>query len=195
MTIISRVPAWFLSAFLHLLIFVLILKTLFFSTQNQTPSVEMIIVDAPQKASSAVKKMPDINKKQKKSEKILSEDKSSTAVIEEQSPNETMKNTHESLPVASEDYLVTAMPILETNIVVPYPEEAKKQGIQGSVILDLLIDSTGMVRKVDLVDSPHPSLSEPALKAVWKFKFKPGHINDKAVTVKIRYSYKFVIRG
>jgi protein TonB len=104
-------------------------------------------------------------------------------------------NDADSLPIPSEDYLVTQMPQLEKEVVIPYPPEVKKRGVQGVVTMDLLIDSNGTVRKVDLVDGPDPELNAAAVQAAAGFKFKPAQIQDKPVAVRIRYAYRFVIRG
>ena len=101
----------------------------------------------------------------------------------------------DTLPVPSEDYLVTQMPELEKEVVIPYPPEVKKRGVQGVVTMDLLIDSGGAVRKVELVDGPDPELNAAAVTAAAGFKFKPAHIQNKPVAVRIRYAYRFVIRG
>ncbi|MGZ3723965.1 MAG: TonB family protein, partial [Bdellovibrionales bacterium] len=101
----------------------------------------------------------------------------------------------DSIPIPTEDYLVTSMPQLEREVVIPYPPEVKKRGVQGAVIMDLIIDSGGRVRKADLVNGPDPELNAAAVNAALGFKFKPAMIQDKPVAVKIRYAYKFVIRG
>jgi TonB family protein len=104
-------------------------------------------------------------------------------------------NDADSLPIPTEDYLVTQMPQLEKEVVIPYPPAVKARGVQGVVTMDLLIDASGAVRKVDLVDGPDPELNQAAVKAAEGFKFRPAKIQDRAVAVRIRYAYRFVIRG
>lgn len=110
--------------------------------------------------------------------------------------NETLKPSDaDSIPIPTDDYLVTQMPQLEKEVFVPYPAEVKRRGVQGVVTMDLLIDTMGAVRKVDLIDGPDPALNAAAVNAAAAFKFKPAYVQDKPVAVKIRYAYRFVIRG
>ena len=99
----------------------------------------------------------------------------------------------ESLPIPSEEYLVTQMPRLKIEVRIPYPPEARKKGNQGAVVMDLLIDTGGKVRKVDYIEGPDPYLNAAAVEAAKSFEFTPAMIQDKPVSVKIRYSYRFVL--
>ena len=101
----------------------------------------------------------------------------------------------DSLPIPAEEYLVSQMPVLIGDFRVPYPPEAKKAGIAGAVILDLLIDPSGSVRQVTLVEGPGFGLNEAAVQAAAKLRFKPARIREQAVAVKIRYAYRFVLDG
>jgi len=114
--------------------------------------------------------------------------------IAKESDHEVLKpNDPDALPVPTEDYLVTEMPSLAEEVRIPYPPGPKKQGIEGAVVMDLLIDSSGQVREVREVKSPDPELRDAALSAVKNFKFKPGKIQNQAIAVRIRYAYRFVI--
>jgi len=99
----------------------------------------------------------------------------------------------DSLPIPTEEYLVSQMPVLIGDFRVPYPPAAKKAGISGGVILDLLIDQAGAVRQATIVDGPGYGLNEAAQEAARKLKFKPARIESQAVAVKIRYAYRFVL--
>jgi protein TonB len=98
-----------------------------------------------------------------------------------------------SLPIPTEEYLVTKMPTLVGDFRIPYPPEAKKKGVQGPVLMDLLIDTKGVVRQAALLQGPGEGLNEAALEAVKQLKFQPAEVEGKPVSVKIRYSYKFVL--
>lgn len=99
----------------------------------------------------------------------------------------------ELLPVPSEEYLVTSMPELKSDVRVPYPPEARKRGIQGAVIMNLLIDESGKVREVSLVEGPYAELNAAAMTAARGFQFTPAMIQKKQVAVRIRYVYRFVL--
>ena len=85
------------------------------------------------------------------------------------------------------------MPKLKSEVRVPYPTEAKKKGIQGAVVMDLLIDQNGKVRQVNLIEGPGYGLNEAALDGMKNFLFEPAKIGNQNVAVRIRYSYRFVI--
>lgn len=107
---------------------------------------------------------------------------------------EKLKSTDEdSLPIPSEDYLITEMPKLTTEVRIPYPPAAKKKGVQGAVVMDILIDASGSVREVKFLDGPDPDLNDAAVAATRSFKFTPAKIQDKSVAVRIRYAYRFVL--
>ncbi len=72
-----------------------------------------------------------------------------------------------------------------------YPDEAKKAGVDGPVILEILIDRTGHVQDVLIIKGPGYGLNESALEAIKKFEFKPAFKGSDAVAVKIRYTYRF----
>ena len=99
----------------------------------------------------------------------------------------------DALPVPSEEYLVTSMPELKSEVRVPYPPEARKRGIQGAVIMNLLIDDQGKVREVTLIEGRHPELNAAAMAAIKGFQFSPAMIQSKPVAVRIRYVYRFVL--
>lgn len=99
----------------------------------------------------------------------------------------------DSIPIPVEEYLVTAMPVLENEFRIPYPPEARKAGVQGRVVMDLLIDGKGAVRQATLVGGPGYGLNEAALEAVKNFRFRPARVQDQAVAVRIRYAYQFVL--
>ncbi len=99
----------------------------------------------------------------------------------------------EALPIPADEFLVSEMPSMSSDVRIPYPPEAKKRGIQGAVIMDLLIDASGNVRNVQIIEGPGFGLNEAAANAAKLFKFRPAKIGDKFVAVKIRYSYRFIL--
>ncbi|MBC7692353.1 MAG: energy transducer TonB [Methylotenera sp.] len=98
-----------------------------------------------------------------------------------------------SLPVPVDEYLVSQMPKLLTEVRIPYPPEAKKTGIQGPVIMNILVDAAGQVREAQLIEGPGFGLNEAAVAAVKNFKFAPAQVDQKPVAVRFRYSYRFVL--
>lgn len=99
----------------------------------------------------------------------------------------------DSLPIPADEIEVTQMPKLLSEVRIPYPAEAKQNGIQGAVVMDLLIDTEGRVRDVRYVEGPGYGLNEVAMAAVKGFRFSPALIEKKPVAVRIRYAYRFVL--
>ena len=70
-----------------------------------------------------------------------------------------------------------------THKVVPaYPEYAKENRIQGTVVLHAIIDKRGKVAELHTL-SGHPSLAPTALEAVRQWRYKPYLLNGEAVEV------------
>ena len=62
-----------------------------------------------------------------------------------------------------------------------YPPIALKRGIEGRVILTLLIDQTGKVQKINVTESAGYGLTEAAIEAVKKSTFAPARVNGEKV--------------
>ncbi len=101
----------------------------------------------------------------------------------------------DSLPIPADEFLVTSMPVLVSEVRIPYPDEAKKAGIEGPVVMDLLIDEQGKVRQVTLIKGPGFGLNDAALAVIKNFQFRPARIKDQSVAVKIRYTYRFILEN
>jgi TonB family protein len=78
-------------------------------------------------------------------------------------------------------------PVMLTKVNPTYPEDAKKEKIQGEVVLDAIIDAEGKVLDVTVQKSPHDSLSKAAIEAVKQWTFKPAR-NKKGEAVKVKIS-------
>ncbi len=92
-----------------------------------------------------------------------------------------------------EDYEVSELPVLLNEVRIPYPPEARSRGIQGPVLFELVLSSNGEVSSAKVLDSPAPELTDAAIFAVRKFRFRPARINDKPVAIRIRYTYRFIL--
>jgi len=71
---------------------------------------------------------------------------------------------------------------------IKYPKSAEKQGIQGKVILQFVIEKTGAISGVKVVRSVNPALDAEAVRVVKKIKrFVPGYDADHA-PVRVMYT-------
>jgi protein TonB len=76
---------------------------------------------------------------------------------------------------------------------IPYPEDARSRGIEGTVVLSVLVDETGRVRSVKLISGPGGGLDQAALKAVERIRFRPAMRKGQAVAAQITYRYTFLL--
>lgn len=197
--------SWAISVATH---FVLGLCVIWLVYGPKNDSVDFTVLEAPVQAPAAAK-IPQIQKKveqdkpKDKPNAVFGASRKSVTSSEGESAkagntvakapdNKTLKETDpDALPIPADEILVTRMPRLSTEVRIPYPPEAKKNKIQGAVVMDLLIDALGNVREAKLVSGPGFGLNEAAMEAIQKFKFEPAVIQDKAVAVRIRYAYRF----
>jgi TonB family protein len=71
-----------------------------------------------------------------------------------------------------------------------YPEQARQQGIQGAVVLDVRIASDGRVQQVNVVGGPQ-LLADAAVAAVKQWQFEPHVANGQPVEMQTRVTLNF----
>ena len=78
-----------------------------------------------------------------------------------------------------------------------YPENLRRNGIVGRVVLRFTIDTLGRVEpnSVGVVSSPNAEFSEAAIAALRTARFKPARINGKAVPADLRMPVNFSLHG
>jgi protein TonB len=77
---------------------------------------------------------------------------------------------------------------------VRYPEEARRQGIEGTVTLDVLVGEDGRVREAKVISGPGFGLNEAAQRALMRFEFAPAVYSDgRPRAHRIVYRYVFQI--
>ena len=84
-------------------------------------------------------------------------------------------------------------PVMLGEVKIPYPEEAKKNEIEGSVRLKVTLDPEGQVTQVAVISGPGYGLNEAAREALRKFRFKPATKGGEAVGYTFVYTYTFLL--
>ena len=74
-------------------------------------------------------------------------------------------------------------PKLEHMVRPAYPEEARKRGAQGSVLLQAVISMKGEPLSLKVISSPDPALSQAALDAVQQWRYLPTLLNGEPIEV------------
>lgn len=67
---------------------------------------------------------------------------------------------------------------------IPYPERAREVGAQGPFEAIIIVGRDGNVEKVDVLRSPHESITQEAKRILSSWRFKPG--KNKGIPVKVR---------
>ncbi|MBX7219517.1 MAG: M56 family metallopeptidase [Blastocatellia bacterium] len=79
------------------------------------------------------------------------------------------------------------------NRAVPqYPEQAKTEGVQGDVVLQITIDEAGTVIAAEVVEGPE-LLRDACVTAARQWTFKPTVVEAKPVKVQGRLTFRFVL--
>jgi len=85
-------------------------------------------------------------------------------------------------------------PRLITRVDPRYPPLAVQTHLQGTVIVDAIIDEHGDVVEVKVVSGP-PLLIQSALDAVRRWKYEPTYLNDEPVAVQLNVTVQFKLGG
>ena len=110
------------------------------------------------------------------------EDAPTQPIIIEQRPD-TMKRIRQSESAARAR--------VRTKVEPEYPAEARDRGVEGEVLLQVVVGADGSVAQATVI-SGHPLLNDAALEAVKQWKFDPYVLDGQAVEtdtkVRIRFS-------
>jgi TonB family protein len=85
-------------------------------------------------------------------------------------------------------------PVLITQVLPEYSEEARKARYEGRVILDTTILADGSVRIVRVLRGIGFGLDEKAIAAVLQWRFKPARMDGKPVPVALNVEVNFNLR-
>jgi TonB family protein len=72
-----------------------------------------------------------------------------------------------------------------------YPDSAKKQRIQGLVVLEAIISPSGCVESIRSIRSPDDLLTIASILAVSRWRYEPTLINDKPVPIPMELTVNF----
>lgn len=74
---------------------------------------------------------------------------------------------------------------------IVYPEEARRAGIQGELVLDFVVEPDGRVADVTLHKSLHPLCDSSAISSLQATRFAPAQQNGAAVRTRARLPVRF----
>lgn len=76
-----------------------------------------------------------------------------------------------------------------------YPEEERRAGREGEVILDIHLDEAGRVVKMDVTGSAGAAFDIAARRVMARARFSPARAGSKVVPVKMRQPVAFLLEG
>lgn len=82
-------------------------------------------------------------------------------------------------------------PVARVRPAPAYPYDMRRAGINGSVVVEFIINTEGDVIQTQVVKSSHREFEMPALQAVQKWKFKPGRKGGRVVNVRASQLLEF----
>jgi protein TonB len=98
-------------------------------------------------------------------------------------------------PTAAEPVLVQAQPLYRENPVPEYPPLARRRNLQGTVLLEVLVDGRGQVGALAVHrSSGQPLLDEAALKCVKGWRFEPGRRGGEPMAMQVLVPVRFALR-
>jgi protein TonB len=77
------------------------------------------------------------------------------------------------------------IPVARFQAQPTYPYDMRRQGVEGTVTVGFICDSEGNVRDPYVLNSTHHEFDMEAVRAVSKWKFKPGRRGGKAVNTRM----------
>ncbi|MBN1759116.1 MAG: TonB family protein [Chitinispirillaceae bacterium] len=107
-------------------------------------------------------------------------------------PSDTTRTESSGLP-PGDDAPIEKMPEVITREKPVYPEDAARQGIEGTVVLECLLNDSGIVDSVRVISGVHPQLDSSAAAALRKFRFSPAKAGGIPVPVLLQYEVPFTL--
>lgn len=90
------------------------------------------------------------------------------------------------LAVPVQAWEVSTMPTMRGRCQGKYTDEARQAGIEGTVVLDLVVGPDGRTHSIKVLEGLGHGLDKAAITALETCRFKPGTRNGEAVAVRIR---------
>jgi protein TonB len=98
-------------------------------------------------------------------------------------------------PEPSPSGIKEAIPLYRDNPPPMYPRIARRRGYEGTVVLEVLVNTKGRVADYRIIRScGHPVLDRAAAKSIRNWLFKPGMRGDKNVDMWVKVPIRFELK-
>lgn len=90
-----------------------------------------------------------------------------------------------------------AGPQVLTGPLPAYPELLRQAGVQGRVVLEAVVDTSGRVvpASVAVISATNPAFVAPARQALLATLFRPALVRGRLVALRVQIPYEFTIRS
>lgn len=82
-------------------------------------------------------------------------------------------------------------PVLVAYEAPGYPEDAKRSGLEGSVMVKVLVGADGSIEETAVLESTDPVFEGPALAAAATCEFKPARLDGEPTKSRVAIPYQF----
>ncbi len=89
----------------------------------------------------------------------------------------------------------TEPPVPVRTVAPEYPDELRREGVSGLVMVKCSIDVQGNVSEAEVEKSSNAAFEKPAVTAIKKWKFKPAKQDGAPVAIKVSIPVKFVFES
>ena len=113
-------------------------------------------------------------------------------VLAQRQSSETQVNPPQGEPIRVGGNVLESKLIHKVN--PKYPEQAKSEGIQGTVKLTVIINEEGFVYEIRTAPENNPILDEAAIEAIKEWKYSPTLLNGRPVPVMATVTVVFQLK-
>ena len=133
-----------------------------------------------------------VQEKQKQLPKKISQQPTATETIEQSNiastPEETDRPLQEVLPIDPPNFDAAYL----SNPKPEYPRTAKKLGLQGTVLLHVIVNTDGKVQQISILTSSGvTALDQAAILTVQQWSFVPAHQGDQPIIGEVYVPIRF----
>ncbi|MDN5873599.1 MAG: TonB family protein [Sinobacteraceae bacterium] len=96
--------------------------------------------------------------------------------------------------IVFERTMVDQAPRLIGRLQPAYPVQARRDGIEGRVVVQFIVDEQGSAQDINILMSPSRLLSQAAIDALQAARFRPGQKNGRPVKVRTSKTLAFNLR-
>ncbi len=94
-----------------------------------------------------------------------------------------------AVPARAEDRLEPPVPVRTT--APDYPEDMRRAGVSGLVMVNCLIDEKGSVQDMKVEKASNDQFVKPAMQALSKWRFKPAQRDGAKVSTRVSIPIRF----